>query len=375
MNQRLLSKGALLLLTLILGLFFSACSKPDEKIDLASFSVLPYSSESEPIAPYRKINLEYSDQEEHYPFAYLDGKVFSSYFGNGRLTIASLDVKTKEVEVIYVLPDVYSLNNLQIVKGKIYLNAYTTNRMGKHPFIGHVVEITLKGESRVLFEEPCIGLGQFSQVNDQLVLVWSNSEQTGTRDHVTLFDLKNGQGETLANAYFETTEGTRIKGERIFYCGGQGDYLYYQRMAYQDEDMLDEGENHIIQLNLKTRKEKILDYPQLNHYIAGNKDLIILSQYDGKAFVEHTGFIYDLQAKEAIPIPYVSSSTFLLDTRWVKDDQVLLESMGETVLFDQTKRKFYTFDDLRWRTFGQSENGHVVGIAQDLKSINFYILP
>ncbi|MGB4588550.1 MAG: hypothetical protein WBI17_04860 [Clostridiaceae bacterium] len=366
----------LFLTFLLLSLIFSGCSSSKEPISLDSFTEGAILTELPEFQPYKSIDLKSLDMESYTIITFSENKIYLSYRDrdeNADFNIGYYDLDLEKLVPLYINKNISASNTIYVMKDNMYLSCYSNLDSYENPYLSQVIQISFNGDTKVLFESPCIGIGFFAVVDDKMLLKWGIQEKDVYIDKLTLIDPNSSVNFDIAESYYYYVNDEDITGERIFYASGYNNIIYFQRVSYKDESMYEEGTTSIIKYNIKKRTtEKVIGIDTKSIYISGSDNFIVLSKYEEDNLKTETGHFYNLKKKTFNKIPTVFTANFILKTLWISESKVIVKPFGRYIYCDLAKGAYSELKVSENNELVPVDDRTIMGLSIDGTRLDFY---
>lgn len=326
--------------------------------------------------PYKSIDLKSLDMESYTIITFSENKIYLSYRDrdeNADFNIGYYDLDLEKLVPLYINKNISASNTIYVMKDNMYLSCYSNLDSYENPYLSQVIQISFNGDTKVLFESPCIGIGFFAVVDDKMLLKWGIQEKDVYIDKLTLIDPNSSVNFDIAESYYYYVNDEDITGERIFYASGYNNIIYFQRVSYKDESMYEEGTTSIIKYNIKKRTtEKVIGIDTKSIYISGSDNFIVLSKYEEDNLKTETGHFYNLKKKTFNKIPTVFTANFILKTLWISESKVIVKPFGRYIYCDLAKGAYSELKVSENNELVPVDDRTIMGLSIDGTRLDFY---
>ena len=179
--------------------------------------------------------------------------------------------------------------------------------------------------------------------------------------------------------YFD--EGNLASGKRILFCGGYGEYVYYQVIYNSMRDPSPEisnFESHGTPVLYRYRIsdesiEKVWDMDKISLNINANKDIALVSEYDYNAPLFNSGKIISLKNKDKyFEIPGIESGSDIMQSQFISEKQLVFYTSKSLYFTDLEKDVLYAYSLDEVREIQLSTNGVLFTKNNQNNTLSYY---
>lgn len=257
--------------------------------------------------------------------------VFSMSLGNKTTYFLKDLVNGREQEIVSIDASSYTLLK-SYYNDKVVL---ITSEMVDNDFVTNLTTINSKGEKNINILATSSKLPYVSWCGDRLIVNYEDHDGNIITSLLKVYDYKTMEYHLIDKQEYNIVNDT-VSGKLLLFAGGNSDYLYYQIITYENENLINGGKVNLIQTDSHLKKIRCITLDKKMLFVGGGENYFLTSDYLFEPPFSNTGKLYRINRNISTysVLPNVSAGSDLLG----------FFELGSNQIITYTQERFYVID-------------------------------